>query len=484
MSEEANAVIELQLITNEYQQKFLNDFLWTHYTYYLAVVKLAKKQIKYLRRNREYKSLLKHQRAWKLASNAPSKEKQKAVKQRLKDIVQGYGLNSSISFNYQAKKIKDTFPVMSVAAQAIAEDVYKGIEKVMYHGAKKLNTKRFSQFTIQSKQWEVQFKFDESKRMFSFNRGKHRFKTAKYTDYDREVLFSDNRKLKYVRLVQKQAKNQYKYAIQITYAGLPPLKQRTTRDSTPLGLDLGPSSIAVYHKDYAVLSILNPFAQADQGRIDTIQHQMAHKQGVNNPDAFETTINGHKRYIKGHKIKKSKRWKKLKRQLQYAYTLKSRHRKLWYEHLSNEFIALSHDIRFEKISVSGWQVGLFGHSIGNHAPSELTGLIKEKLGYFGYEVIEIKTNKAKLSQYHHDIDKYVKHDLSDRIKNIDGHKVQRDLYSAFLATHVESDGYTVGKIDTLDWLHFIGKEAKVVRDFYEFGQQQLSSFGLKELQLA
>ncbi|MBQ1823179.1 MAG: transposase, partial [Lachnospiraceae bacterium] len=47
-------------------------------------------------------------------------------------------------------------------------------------------------------------------------------------------------------------------------------------------------------------------------------------------------------------------------------------------------------------------------------------------------VYKVDTKKFRASQYNHVTDDYVKSELSERDKLIDGHKVQRDLYSAFL----------------------------------------------------
>ena len=44
----------------------------------------------------------------------------------------------------------------------------------------------------------------------------------------------------------------------------------------------------------------------------------------------------------------------------------------------------------------------------------------------------VNTGLFRASQYHHDTGEYVKAALSDRWKTVSGHRVQRDLYSAFL----------------------------------------------------
>ncbi len=47
-------------------------------------------------------------------------------------------------------------------------------------------------------------------------------------------------------------------------------------------------------------------------------------------------------------------------------------------------------------------------------------------------MVAVDMLKYRASQYRHDKDDYVKVSLGDRYKEIDGQKVQRDLYSAFL----------------------------------------------------
>ena len=350
------AVLELPLITNKYQEQFLNNLLWRHYEYYCAVVNCAKSQLKALRRNREYQRLLKLRRAWKAQGskhNQPSAKRRKKVDNRLRELRQAYGLDSARgskarnSKGFSGRIVEDVNPLfdklMSVAKQAIIDDVFKAVEKVMFESkATRVRTKKFSDFTMQSKQWRSQFSFDVLSRLVCMNRGKHKFRVEKYSDYDREVL--SKRKLKYIRLVQKPGNTRIKYTIQITYGGVPPLKERTTRSSSALTLDIGPSSYAFYHFDKMDLGILNPTASSDTAKIAEIQRQMTRSQLMNNSDAFELTSNGKLRYIKGHKVKQSTNYRKLQRKLKYQYRLRSTHRKQFFQKLSNEIVSLTYDV--------------------------------------------------------------------------------------------------------------------------------------------
>lgn len=81
----------------------------------------------------------------------------------------------------------------------------------------------------------------------------------------------------------------------------------------------------------------------------------------------------------------------------------------------------------------------FGKSLANKAPSKLLTLLDNKLKYFGKELIKINTREVKASQYNHLNGEYSKKKLSQRWNDLDGIKVQRDLYSAFLIQHVNND---------------------------------------------
>ena len=62
----------------------------------------------------------------------------------------------------------------------------------------------------------------------------------------------------------------------------------------------------------------------------------------------------------------------------------------------------------------------FGKSLNDRSPALFVTIVR------------IDTRKFRASQYHHDTGEYCKAALSDRWKTIDGHEIQRDLYSAFL----------------------------------------------------
>lgn len=81
----------------------------------------------------------------------------------------------------------------------------------------------------------------------------------------------------------------------------------------------------------------------------------------------------------------------------------------------------------------------FGKSVGNRAPSMLLTILERKLKYFNKPLIKIHTQKAKASQFNHETKEYNKKKLNQRWNNINGIKVQRDLYSAYLIMNINED---------------------------------------------
>lgn len=80
----------------------------------------------------------------------------------------------------------------------------------------------------------------------------------------------------------------------------------------------------------------------------------------------------------------------------------------------------------------------YGRSIKNRSPGLMQSELKRKAEQYDIPYFEINRTAYKASQLHHDTGEYIKPKLSERFKVIDGHKVQRDLYSAFLICNTSS----------------------------------------------
>jgi len=469
-------IVELRLQTNKYQVKQLNDIMYSYYEYYKYVLNKAKSQLKYMKRNRKRQQLLRQLKRWHIAKYTPTKEQKKHSTAQLKEITKSYHIESGFSFRTWVYNInKDKHKHLSSDIRGlIIDQVWKGLDNVIYGKGKKLGFTKFSDFTIVTKNYTTPFKIANNhivSRAHNFN-----IKLAPFDDYRKEIM--SNRELRYIRIVPKVKKNHTDYALQVTYKGAVPLNNRKLGNNKSLGIDIGTSSYAYVTDTEARLGALFGDADKYNKRVDTIQKKMSRLDELANPDAFTPTPKGHK-YIKGHRLHHTQHWYKLRRELQYIYRLKSQQRKFEFEALANHLIALSPNIKMEKLSVQGWASGLFGKSIGNNAPSMLMEIIRRKLAYHNVEPTLINTGKAKLSQLHHDTMQYEKAQLNERSKYIKEQHVQRDLYSAWLASHVTEDLYTVDKDIGNYFNDYLLLQEEAIQYLTNNLNVQLDSFGLR-----
>ena len=114
------------------------------------------------------------------------------------------------------------------------------------------------------------------------------------------------------------------------------------------------------------------------------------------------------------------------------------HRKSLHGQLVNHVFSMGNEIKLEKLSYRAFQK-MFGKSVGMRAPGMFVGLLKRKAVSAGVSVTEFSTCTTKLSQVCL-CGEVKKKPLSQRWQTCEcGVVAQRDLFSAFLASCVESD---------------------------------------------
>jgi Putative transposase DNA-binding domain len=93
----------------------------------------------------------------------------------------------------------------------------------------------------------------------------------------------------------------------------------------------------------------------------------------------------------------------------------------------------------EQISYRAWQKR-YGRSVGLRAPGMFIAMLRRTVASTGGTLIEVQTQRTKLSQFCHGCGQTCKKPLSQRwhVCGCGVGPIQRDLYSAFLAAHLES----------------------------------------------
>ncbi len=249
---------------------------------------------------------------------------------------------------------------------------------------------------------------------------------------------------KYVRVLRREINGRDRWYCQLVQEGDAPLLHETAEGV--VGLDIGPSTIASVSADDACLegfcpSVIEPWAASR--RILRAMDRSRRATNVGNFDA-----NGRVR-------KGAKKWNRSKRYQELAIKRRERDRRLAAERkrshgeLANRILEQGTTIKTEKLSYKSFQKN-FGRSVKVRAPGMLVSTLRRKAEGAGGGVIEINTRHTRLSQFDHTTGEYVKKPLSQRIHVFgDGETepVQRDLYSAFLATCCDTNTLDIRQVE-------------------------------------
>ncbi len=370
--------------------------------------------------------------------------------------------------------------VDAATCQKIGTRAFKAIEEHMYgkRGRPRFKGKgRFRSLESKSNASGIRFKD-----------GKVEWKGLKLTPiFDRKdkhgvEAHALSCRTKYVRLVRKKIKGKTRWYVQLIQEGLPLIKEKNKIESgAVVGLDIGPSTIAVVGDDDAFLTAFVPEIQSVDKTIRLIQRKMDRSRRANNPDNY----NSDKTVKKGKKSwKRSKKYIKLQNTLAEKQRCLAEIRKTSHGQLINKILSFGNIVKTEKLSYKAFQK-LFGKSVGKRAPGEFMKRIRFKAGNAGGVVEEFSTYTTKLSQVCHQCETYKKKKLSTRVHTCDcGIKpVQRDLYSGFLARHVEKDSLIISQAQEA-WAtaERLLERAMLRLKQTASGQPRLSSFGLGQRQ--
>jgi hypothetical protein len=251
--------------------------------------------------------------------------------------------------------------------------------------------------------------------------------------------------IKYARLIRRQVSTPqaqgsdalgYCYSAQLALEGVPYQKPKHQAGTATIGLDLGPSTIAIVPQEgeARLLSFCSEL-KADKRKQRRLQRKLDRQRRANNPQNYDAKG----RCRKGHKQwKDSRGYKATRRRLAAQERKLAAHRKSLHGRLVHEIAQTGTTVITEKISYKAWQKQ-YGKSVGTHAPGMFMELLNRTVARTGGILHEVPTRTTKLSQYCHGCGTYVKKKLSERWHQCSCGigPVQRDLYSAFLACHLD-----------------------------------------------
>ena len=242
-------------------------------------------------------------------------------------------------------------------------------------------------------------------------------------------------RVKYVRLVRREIHGHPRYYAQLICEGMPYRKPEHTVGKETIGLDIGPSTIAVVGDTQAELKLFAEEVARDHKKIRRLQRKQDRQRRANNPDCYD----GQGRAIHGkHPTKKSQHQLETEAVLRELYRREAAHRKTLHGQLANRLMAIGPHIKTEKLSYKAFQK-MYGRSISVRAPKLLLSILTRKAESAGGKVEEFSTYHTALSQVCICGRKHKKR-LSERVHACDcGVVMQRDLFSAYLAKHVQNE---------------------------------------------
>ena len=435
-------VIEFELKTKARDEHILNKRIKLAIMLYNMALNYSNKRLKAIRADKEYRRLLNEKKKLKPKED---KERIKVINKRLKEIEVSYGYseNQTKKFTNKGYKHYDGINIGSQVVQKIASRAFRAVEKVKFGKARKVNFKSIytDEFSIENNKNGVNITYRDG----TVTWAKLECKIDKKNNYTLEGLKS---RTKYCRIIKKRIRDRNRFYVQLIQEGYPPKKKnRIVGNNTSVGLDIGPSTIAIVSNEYVGLQNLsNHKLDEHKKEIRRLQRAMDRSRRATNPNNYnEDGI-----IKKGRKTwSYSNNYKRLRHKLNKIHRKLRINRSISHEILANFIISLGTDIRVETLNIQGWQKKAkkttinkkngkinkkkrFGKSILNNAPSLLLGKINRKLTYENEKLKKIDTKKCKASQYNHIDDIYKKKKLEERIAVVGDYVIQRDIYSAFL----------------------------------------------------
>jgi hypothetical protein len=187
--------------------------------------------------------------------------------------------------------------------------------------------------------------------------------------------------IKYCRLIQRQASSAraagaddhgYRYFVQLALEGTPLQKPKHA-----IGLDLGPSSIAVVPGEAeAMLSVFCEELAADEKAMRRVLRKMDRQRRAANPEHYDERGRIKKRVGKKPRVwKQSKSYQKRRQRKATRERQLAAHRKSLHGQRVHAIVEVGNTVILEKISYTAWQKQ-YGKSVGLRAPGLFLALLR------------------------------------------------------------------------------------------------------------
>ena len=370
--------------------------------------------------------------------------------------------------HYRGKNGKG-FLIPAHVAQKIAASVWGGYQKLLYGSGQQVRFSKWSEFsTITAKTNSAGIRYADGFVFFQGMQLHVLFDEKDPYGYQQEAT---SRAIRYCGIHRRWYAGGWKYFVQLTLDGLPPLKTRPDTGELlhpmgegRVGHDIGTQTIASVGRNAVLLTELADKVRGIDAELWKLNRAMDRSRRATNPEMFNTDgsiVPKDKLPAEclnqrgGREWVKSKRYIALENQRRELYRRQREMRIQQHNELANRllsfgsehyieemrFRALAKQAKETKFNSKGKPVRKkrFGKSIFNKAPALFVKTIKRKVLNAGGSFQKVDTFSVKASQFNHLTETYTKKSLGKRWNTMpDGTKVQRDLYSAFLIQNVDA----------------------------------------------
>lgn len=447
----ANFIVQFPLRTEKYQEDILNKRFEIGRKIYNSLVTVSQKRYKEMIKTRKYRNLM--------SMLTGNKKSDKPILKQIDQIRKEYGL-TEYSLHADVKEMQKHFKknVDSFTAQKIATTLWKSYDKLFYGNGKRVYYKKYGDMnSLEGKSNSTGIRLVDEHLIWN---GLNIPVVIDWNNpYEYQAMQSE---ISYCRIIKKFVRNKYKFYVQVVFKGTPPTKfNKETGEikhslgEGDVGLDIGTSTIAISSNTDVKLLILADKVQNIEDEKRRLSRKMERSRRAANPENYNEDGTIKKQGSKKVIWNKSNHYVKYQNQLKELYRKQADVRKYQHECLANYIVSLGRNIYIEQMNFAGLQKKAaktekndsgkfkrkkrFGKSLANRAPAMLMTIINRKLACYELELIEINTFKAKASQFNHMTGEYHKKSLSQRWNDLNGIKIQRDLYSAFLIMNISDD---------------------------------------------
>ena len=422
---------------------------------------------------------LKDSKLYKLAQRTSTKKIKNKKFREARDAVSftEYSLHKYLTKTYSNSWL--TKYVDSLSAQKIATRAFKAAEQYAFGKRGRPRFKSKNRFlSIEGKNNSSGIRLIDEKIIWSTKGGNKVVLKPIYDLKDKDGLekYALSCNTKYVRLIRKSFNVWY---AQLVQEGLSYLKPKHKLGSGTVGLDIGPSTIAMVGDSEANLEAFCTNVEDYRKDISKIQKRMSRSLREGNSDNFENGV-----IKKNTNIwYKSKRYQILRKKVAELQRKMAATRKRDHGSLVNKILGIGKFIKTEKLSYRSFQKN-FGRSVGFRAPGLFLNKLRYKAESAGGEVVEFKTRSTMLSQICQ-CGYRKKKKLKERWHRCGncGIYSQRDLYSAFLARYVIKDRLDISQAQKA-WVGVgtLLKQAMSKLNETAIGKIRFASFGLGQSQ--